>query len=710
MQNSNRLKNYTAFLFWLSVITVILSVNIVRAAWEPPPADCDPNVNPGACNTPGPIWNASDPRFPAAGQNADINIRGTGVFDNATVRQQSLLQGPTVVSDNFTVNAPSTFTRDIAVNGATIRINGNEVCHEGRNCDLGGGGNGFPPNLQQVTDVGANTTNSINIDAGEAGGVPALSIVSDVANAIFSQVNVPGDSSLVARFINQFSGTEVRIGEYNRIGGHGLVFEQDYGLHAIGGNYGVYSEAEGTGLYASGGREGIYVRGGDYGVKSYAGGIDDRRLDVFGVFAEATGTNHVYGMKSVASGDRDIATPDIITGVQIRSEDGVKTTGLDSVALGSGADNGSQTIGTQTSAAGGISNTGLVSSALGDNRVETMDIAVGVYAAAEKAYQTIGLIASGKEGDDTTLAARFENGDVEIQNDLKVQGKIDVDKNVYVKGVMDALRGVMKSLEAESAFINGNLSVKGMSSFDGDVNARTANISQVLNINGGGGINFEQRLFMRKSALRDTLTVDGGGFESNRFFVRDGAGNTTTLQRNQGLGMLEVTNGINALGTVQGLNLQSFRDLSVARNAVIIGRLTVNGGCVGCADMAESVAFSENLQPGDVVILDQDSVKKVKFSRIPYDKRVAGVISTNPSFIMGDKEKGVPLALIGVVPVKVSSENGAIKVGDMLTTSSVLGHAMKATDKEKSFGAVIGKAMETFSGRTGVIDVLINLQ
>ncbi len=87
------------------------------------------------------------------------------------------------------------------------------------------------------------------------------------------------------------------------------------------------------------------------------------------------------------------------------------------------------------------------------------------------------------------------------------------------------------------------------------------------------------------------------------------------------------------------------------------------------------------------------------------------------------------LALTGRVPVKVTAENGAIQPGDMLTTSSVPGHAMKWTlldvAKAKDFNdlksilsenetrrnAVLGKAVEGFSGTgTGTIMVLISLQ
>ncbi|MFT7670022.1 MAG: hypothetical protein ACI8X5_002729, partial [Planctomycetota bacterium] len=54
--------------------------------------------------------------------------------------------------------------------------------------------------------------------------------------------------------------------------------------------------------------------------------------------------------------------------------------------------------------------------------------------------------------------------------------------------------------------------------------------------------------------------------------------------------------------------------------------------------------------------------------------------------------------------------NGAIQPGDRLTTSSLAGFAMKATDTTRSVGSVIGKAMSALAGNTGLVLVLVNLQ
>ena len=68
---------------------------------------------------------------------------------------------------------------------------------------------------------------------------------------------------------------------------------------------------------------------------------------------------------------------------------------------------------------------------------------------------------------------------------------------------------------------------------------------------------------------------------------------------------------------------------------------------------------------------------------------------------------GAALALSGIVPVKVSAESAAVQPGDLLTTSTIPGHAMKAVDVRT--GTIIGKALEPLASGRGVIQVLIQL-
>jgi len=101
---------------------------------------------------------------------------------------------------------------------------------------------------------------------------------------------------------------------------------------------------------------------------------------------------------------------------------------------------------------------------------------------------------------------------------------------------------------------------------------------------------------------------------------------------------------------------------------------------------------------------------------VAYDRRVVGVLSGAGEFRPGivlDRRGGLrraPIALIGKVVCKVDADLGAVGVGDLLTTSQTLGHAMRVSDSTRAFGAVIGKALRALPSARGLIPVLVGLQ
>ncbi|HEX7904679.1 MAG TPA: hypothetical protein VF487_12425 [Chitinophagaceae bacterium] len=153
-------------------------------------------------------------------------------------------------------------------------------------------------------------------------------------------------------------------------------------------------------------------------------------------------------------------------------------------------------------------------------------------------------------------------------------------------------------------------------------------------------------------------------------------------------------------------------------NVHITDSLTVEKDmCCKGADFAEDfdVLDAVDVEPGTVMVLT-DGGNLTNCSKA-YDKRVAGVISGAGTFRPGiilDKqntdEPRVPIALLGKVYCKVDASFGAIEAGDLLTTSSVPGHAMKAIDPLSAFGAIIGKALKPLADGKGIIPVLVSLQ
>jgi hypothetical protein len=93
------------------------------------------------------------------------------------------------------------------------------------------------------------------------------------------------------------------------------------------------------------------------------------------------------------------------------------------------------------------------------------------------------------------------------------------------------------------------------------------------------------------------------------------------------------------------------------------------------------------------------------------------VYATRPGVLLTERDIDanlddmIPLGVVGVIPTKVSAENGAIRRGDLLVTAPSAGYAMRGTDRSRMLGAVVGKALEEFSGPgRGVIRVFVNIR
>lgn len=149
---------------------------------------------------------------------------------------------------------------------------------------------------------------------------------------------------------------------------------------------------------------------------------------------------------------------------------------------------------------------------------------------------------------------------------------------------------------------------------------------------------------------------------------------------------------------------------------IVVDELQIVGG----SDLAEHFDILEETIspiPGMVVSIDPKSTGKLTITKEAYDKKVAGIISgangVETGFFMGQSgtiaDGEYPIALTGRVYVYANEEGGKIKPGDLLTTSSTYGYAMKVEDYQSAQGAIIGKAM-TEIDKNGFVLVLVNLQ
>jgi len=134
-------------------------------------------------------------------------------------------------------------------------------------------------------------------------------------------------------------------------------------------------------------------------------------------------------------------------------------------------------------------------------------------------------------------------------------------------------------------------------------------------------------------------------------------------------------------------------------------------------DYAEGFNVTENdgISSGTVLVIDPENPGKLALSSKSYDSRVAGIVAGANSLGSGVKlgagQFDHDVALAGRVYCKVDGGEEGIEPGDLLTSSEIPGHAMKAVDHERAWGAIIGKAMERQGkGTSGQILVLVTLQ
>lgn len=152
-------------------------------------------------------------------------------------------------------------------------------------------------------------------------------------------------------------------------------------------------------------------------------------------------------------------------------------------------------------------------------------------------------------------------------------------------------------------------------------------------------------------------------------------------------------------------------DLHVDRSLFVRTDIQMTGG-----DYAEDFDVCSDAVPGTVMVIGDEG--EIGACTAEYDRRVAGVLSGAGGYapaIVLDRPDGpqpgrLPLALMGKVWTLADATERPIAIGDLLTTSSTPGHAMKAADPVRAFGAVIGKALRPLAGGRGMVPMLVSLQ
>lgn len=231
-----------------------------------------------------------------------------------------------------------------------------------------------------------------------------------------------------------------------------------------------------------------------------------------------------------------------------------------------------------------------------------------------------------------------------------------------------------------------------------------------------------------------TTEVEGGQIElrgcgGNPSYILDvytpGSGNSNHKFRihSQGKVLFDID--------YDGTNVRNDYGLWIDHDLHVFGKAYHSGGC---GDIAENVAVQPDatIPPaGSVVCIDPDHSDRFKLCTTAYDSTVAGIVSTDPNSVIDPSVIGadgkkrmlsqvhstIPLALVGRVDCLADATTVEIRIGDMLTSSSTPGHAMKAEPElinGKPFlpsGVIIGKALGALpKGQKGTIKVLLSLR
>ena len=164
---------------------------------------------------------------------------------------------------------------------------------------------------------------------------------------------------------------------------------------------------------------------------------------------------------------------------------------------------------------------------------------------------------------------------------------------------------------------------------------------------------------------------------------------------------------LNGGGSSGGVTLNLDTALTGMASASFSGTVTANlfsgtASQAQYADLAEKYTGPESLEPGDVVVFGGGY--EVEQCSEENDHRVAGVISTDPAYMMNSEAEGHYVALCGRVPCKVT---GPVAKGDLMVSSALGGHAK--ADNNAGPGRIIGKAIGSSEGGEAVIEVLVNM-
>ncbi|MEM1372789.1 MAG: hypothetical protein AAGF78_00255 [Pseudomonadota bacterium] len=268
---------------------------------------------------------------------------------------------------------------------------------------------------------------------------------------------------------------------------------------------------------------------------------------------------------------------------------------------------------------------------------------------------------------------------------------------------------------------HGNIELGGQGA-DGDLRIHDDQGNRSISLDGGsaritsGGNGRNGRIDLKNAS--DVTTIDLIGEHGNLILGGSGADGDIVLKSSDDEDAI-VMDANNAALTVGGVGRNGDIHMRNSDNEDTIHIIGSQGDIRFLnADFAEEFTIHRDAvavtPPGTVMVLGEDG--NLVPSASAYDSAVVGVVAGagqyKPALILDQQggEDRKAIAMVGKAMVQVSARNGAVKVGDLLTTSDIPGVAMKVTERSRAMGAVIGKALAAHEHGTALVPVLVNLQ
>jgi hypothetical protein len=193
------------------------------------------------------------------------------------------------------------------------------------------------------------------------------------------------------------------------------------------------------------------------------------------------------------------------------------------------------------------------------------------------------------------------------------------------------------------------------------------------------------------------LILSGAIEDSGQLDIRTTASNGNIVLTPNGTG--NINTGANIMPTANAT-------ANIGSAALSYNTIFAKATSAQYADLAEMYCADSEYTPGTV--LDFGGANEVTTTTQSHSTQVAGIVSTNPSYLMNSTLTGinaVEVALVGRVPCHVV---GTIAKGDRLVSSSIPGVATRLDMSYYQPGCIIGKALEAYDSETvGTIEVAV---